>query len=174
MGTKLGVHEQITVHLQKVNSIWNKQHFALGITVGVMYSCLVTLLWQRHRFTLGRSFCGILHVLLHLQTVIVPRQGVHWFKKELIGYSWCQPSEHHDNLFLQVQLQSRCITAVLALLATRHLILKYAKTRWICAGACTLFQKHRALKPQDDLHLGTTGAMRWPAECHWLSHNDYN
>lgn len=66
-------------------------------------------------------------------------------KRELIGCG-SLPFEHLDNLFLQVQLQIRCVSAVLALLATRHLILKYAKTQWICAVACTLIYMHKVLK----------------------------
>lgn len=46
----------------------------------------------------------------------LPQQGAYRFRKELIGCSWCLPLQHCDNLFLQVQLQSKCAIAVLALL----------------------------------------------------------
>lgn len=145
-GTNLHACEQITIQLRKSEFHLKQTSFALGITVKVLYSILVSLLSQRHQFTLRRSYCGISVLLPHFQTVIVPWQGVCWFKKELIGCSWCLPLEYHDNLFLQVQLQSRCVTALLTFLATRHLILKFVKTKWIHAVACTLVQKHKALK----------------------------
>lgn len=158
--------QQITIQLRKSELSLKQTSFALGITEKVSFSMRVTLLSQRHQFTLRRIYCGISIVLPHFKTVIVPWQGVCWFKKELIGCSWCLPLELHDNLFLQVQLQSRCVTAVQTLLATRHMILKYAKTKWIYAVACTFFLKVQSLSNLIDILFCM--ALIWGQQGPWV------
>lgn len=105
-----------------------------GMTMGLE-------LGQKHSLMLGLLWTLWMCLFFPRHAVTVPWHGTCWFRTKPISCSWSLPLEHRDHLFLQAQLQSRCAIAVLTLLATRQITLKYAETQQSCAFACARFKR---------------------------------